>query len=42
MLLQDVSTVAGNDIESLDRVTVADSTAMTSGTHMMQGRRYSY
>jgi hypothetical protein len=33
MLLQDITTVAGNDIESLDRVTCADSTAMTSGTH---------
>jgi hypothetical protein len=37
MLLTDVTTVAGNDIESLDRVTTADSTAMTSGTHYDAG-----
>ena len=37
MLLQDVSTVAGNNFESIDRVTTADSTAMTSGTHYDAG-----
>ena len=37
MLLEDVSTVAGNDFESLDRVTSSDSTAMTSGTHYDAG-----
>ena len=37
MLLTDVSTTAGNDFESLDRVTTADSTAMTSGTHYDAG-----
>ena len=33
MLLTDVTTKANNNIESIDRVTTADSTAMTSGTH---------
>lgn len=33
MLLTDVTTLAANDLESLDRVTTAGSTAMTSGTH---------
>jgi len=37
MLLQDVSTAAGNNFESIDRVTTADSTAMTSGTHYDAG-----
>ena len=37
MLLQDVSTVAGNNFESIDRVTTAYSTAMTSGTHYDAG-----
>jgi len=37
MLLTDVSTAAANDFESLDRVTTADSTAMTSGTHYDAG-----
>ena len=37
MLLQDVSTVAGNNFESIDRVTTADSTAMVSGTHYDAG-----
>jgi hypothetical protein len=33
MLTTDVTTLAGNDYESLDRITTAGSTAMTSGTH---------
>ena len=33
MLLTDVTTKANNNIESIDRVTTADITAMTSGTH---------
>ena len=37
MLLEDVTTPAGNDLESLDRITSADSTAMTSGTHYDAG-----
>jgi len=37
MLLGDVTTVAGNDFESLDRVTSSDSTSMTSGTHYDAG-----
>ena len=37
MLLTDVSTAAGNNFESIDRVTTADSTAMTSGTHYDAG-----
>jgi len=37
MLTGDVDTPAGNDIESLDRVTVADTTQMTAGTHYTAG-----
>ena len=33
MLTTDVTTLAGNDLESLDRITTAGSTGMTSGTH---------
>ena len=37
MLLTDVTTVAGNNFESLDRITTGDSSAMTSGTHYAAG-----
>jgi len=37
MLLTDVTTKADNNIESIDRVTTADSTVMTSGTHYDAG-----
>ena len=37
MLLTDVTTAAGNNIESIDRVTTSDSTVMTSGTHYDAG-----
>jgi len=37
MLLEDVTTPAVNDLDSLDRITSADSTAMTSGTHYDAG-----
>ena len=42
MLTTDVDTVAGNDIESLDRVTVADSSQMTAGTHYTATREDLY
>ena len=42
MLTTDVDTVAGNNLESLDRITVGDSTAMTSGTHYTAGREDIY
>ena len=37
MLLGDVDTKANNNIESIDRVTVADTTQMTAGTHYTAG-----
>jgi len=37
MLTGDLSTVAGNNLESLDRITCGDSSAMTSGTHYDAG-----
>jgi len=37
MLLGDVGTKADNNIESIDRVTTADTTQMTAGTHYTAG-----
>ena len=37
MLLGDVDTKANNNIESIDRVTTADTTQMTAGTHYTAG-----
>jgi len=37
MLTEDITTAAGNDFESLDRITCGDSTVMTSGTHYDAG-----
>jgi len=42
MLTTDVTTPAGNDIESLDRVTTGDSSAMTAGTHYTAGEEDIY
>ena len=42
MLLQDVNDVAGNNFESIDRVTTGDSSAMTAGTHYTAGREDIY
>ena len=42
MLTTDVDTVAANNLESLDRITVGDSTAMTAGTHYTATREDIY
>jgi hypothetical protein len=42
MLTGDIDTVAGNNLESLDRITCGDSTAMTAGTHYTATREDIY
>jgi hypothetical protein len=42
MLTTDVDTVAGNNLESLDRITVGDSTVMTAGHHYTATREDIY
>ena len=42
MLTGDLDSLAGNNLESLDRITCGDSTAMTAGTHYTAGREDIY
>jgi hypothetical protein len=42
MLTGDIDTVAGNNLESLDRITCGDSTSMTAGTHYTATREDIY
>ena len=42
MLTGDIDTVAGNNLESIDRITCGDTTAMTAGTHYTATREDIY